>query len=386
MESEGNSTIQTLGHADTSSNFTPGHYPNIFDGTPEDTSEFQQAVGMVHITCQADTSGIIRAMHSMDNSNWFADEIPYPGVTDTGQDISIGTSIYIRKDIKAKWYKTQFEHQNTDPNSECNLNIQTRYHSATTPAEPHFVKIYPTVPIDINIAQQDLSYVTVSGHVNITNDPVNINISQQDLPYLTVSGSVNVLDTVTVSLSAVTISNDPLNINITQQDLPYVTVSGQVTIPDTVTVSLSSVTISNDPLNINITQQDLPYLTVSGQVTIPSLNLDQSPIPHVWESDEVTDASLIVSTPVVIYTIDCMDFAPDPRYVRLYDKIGTITSTDRPKMTLTALADSECKRQYLPNGLQFNNGLQIKVTRGRPYNDDHLASDGDVLISITYSV
>lgn len=149
MESVGNSIIQTLGYADTSSNFTPGNFPNIFDGTPEDTANY----GMVYITCHADASGIIRAMHSMDNSTWdFIDVINYPGVTDTGLDISIGTTIQIKKDLKANWYKSQFEYQDTDPSAECNLRMYTVFHTAATPAEPHFVKLYPTVPIDVTIS------------------------------------------------------------------------------------------------------------------------------------------------------------------------------------------------------------------------------------------
>lgn len=129
MESEGNGTIQTLGYADASSSSTTGYYPNMFDGTPQETTNF----GAVYIICQADASGILRAMHSMDNSTWdFTDTIEYPGTS-----ASIGDTINVRKDIKAKWYKTQFEHQDTSVGAECNVRLQTLFQPAVTAAEPN---------------------------------------------------------------------------------------------------------------------------------------------------------------------------------------------------------------------------------------------------------
>lgn len=308
MESVGNSTIQTLGYVDASSDYTPGYYPHIFDGTPEDTVEH----GMVHITCHADTSGTIRAMHSIDNSIWdFTDTIPYPGVDDYGNDVSIGTTIHVRKDLKAKWYKTQFEYAGTDPSTECNLRLQTVFHPAATPGEPHFVKLYPTIDVCIGSS-------------------IDICVSN-----------------LTVSLA-------------------------------------SDITILNDPLNINIVQQDLSYITVSGSVTIPSLSLANDPIPQVWESDEIADTTVAVSSGFTLYTLHCMNFAPDYRFIKLYDISGTVTISDRPKMTLPVVADMPFNMQF-NNGLLFSNALQIRVTRCIKYTDTNLAEEGDVHLIVTYS-
>lgn len=383
MESEGNTTSLTLGHADASSSTltsilestnTPGYYPNIFDGTPVDTTTTNAqglGYGMVHITCQADASGYIRAMHSIDNSTWdFIDLIEYPG-----EDYEIGDARNYRKDIKAKYYKTQFIHLDNSVGAKCNLRLSTVFHPATTPAEKHDIQIINSVnPVDVCLVNTDVS-ITISPNITISNDPMNVNITQQDLSCVTVSGSVTVQD------HSVNIINDPINVNITQQDLGYINVSG-IAIPD-ITVSLSDVTIANEQLNINITQQDLSYVTVSGSVTIP--DFDPSPIPQVWESNEIGDTVTAVSTGLTLYTIHCMNFAPDYRFVKLYDLCGTVTIADRPKMTLPVVADVPYSMQF-PNGLLFSNSLQVKTTRCLRHDDPNNGEAGDVHFIVTYSV
>ena len=119
MESVGNTTIQILDGTSFTSTF--GYYPNIFDGTPQDTEGF----GTVNIICQADFSGTIKAMHSIDNSVWdITDIIDYPG-----NDISTGAALFAITPIKAKWYKTQYIH---DHDEQCNIRIQTILQPFTT--------------------------------------------------------------------------------------------------------------------------------------------------------------------------------------------------------------------------------------------------------------
>jgi hypothetical protein len=118
--SVGNSATITLGYVDTSSTYTAGYAPNLFDGTPENVSEY----GMVHVTCHADASGVIKTMHSIDTCVWdFTESTLY-------QDTSVSIGVHIRKDLKAKWYKTQFLHEDTTVGNECNLRIQTMFHPA----------------------------------------------------------------------------------------------------------------------------------------------------------------------------------------------------------------------------------------------------------------
>ena len=256
MESEGNSTIQTLGYKDTTSQYTSGYFPYMFDGTPADTSGYSAA----HITCHADASGIIRLLHSIDNSIWdVTEEVPYASGT-----------IHIKKDIKCRWFKAQFEHLNEDPDAECNLRMQTIFHR--------------------------------------DNAVSNVNIVGVDIGGSGSGGG-----------------------------------GGGGTGP----------------------------IFVAG------------PIPSVWESDELADVSLVVSDPLVVYTIHCMNFAPDYRFVKLYDISGTVSGTDRPKLTLPVVADVPYHMQF-PNGLQFSNALQVKATRGIRYDDVNLASAGDVHLIVTY--
>lgn len=396
MESVGNSTIQTLGYADASSSSTLGYYPNIFDGTPQDTTQY----GMVHITCQADASGIIRAMHSIDNSLWdFIDTINYPG-----EDASIGQCIHVRKDLKAKWYKTEFIHANTDTESECNLRLQTVFHPAATPAEPHDVKLFPTIDvcigtsidlsvnsldvcvsfpdtIDVNIVQQDASYLTVSGPVILAGQSAPITVGIDSVSTIVDVCVVNPFDIASISnpvdVNVLTVSfgSDTINVNVINQDLDYINVSGTVIIDN-------CINIGN---NVNVTV-DNSYITVSGTVNVRdlSVNTTTTPISQVWQSDEISDTVTVSETSLVLYTVHCMNFAPDYRFVKIYDTCGTITASDRPKMTLPVVADVPYNMQF-PNGLQFNNALQVKATRCLRYNDVNLAEEGDVHLILTYS-
>jgi hypothetical protein len=453
MESEGNTTIQTLGYADASSSTTPGYYPNIFDGTPEDTV----AYGMVHITCQADASGTIKAMHSIDNSVWdFIDTIPYPG-----SDSCIGNAINIRRDLKAKWYKTQFIHEDSDVSSECNLRLTTVFHPATTPAEKHDVRLTQTVEVCLNKSVIDVCMVntvmTVSGRVGIdgldlsggflyiSNDPLNVNIVGQDLSYLTISGISVTIPSISISLADVTITNDPLNVNITQQDLSFVTISGQVTSPELlarlddicvntstipeilvklgdicvntgtmpdIIVKLGDICVNTGAIpdiivklgDICINTGAIPDIIVKlGDICVNTGSLSEilltlgdicnntnslvtlnDPIPQVWESDEIGDTVTAVASQLTVYTIHCMNFAPDYRFIKLYDLSGTVTITDRPKMTLPVVADVPYNMQF-PNGLLFNNSLQVRATRCLRYDDANLAEQGDVHMIVTYS-
>ena len=115
MESEGNSIIQTL---DASLSITtPGFYPNIFDGTPQDTTGYNS----VRILCTANCSGYIKAMHSIDNSLWDINyNIDYPGSATV-----LGQPLFVTRPVQAKWYKTQFINPNDTP---CDLRIQTMLH------------------------------------------------------------------------------------------------------------------------------------------------------------------------------------------------------------------------------------------------------------------
>lgn len=118
MESEGNSIIHVLGASVAST--TPGFYPHIFDGTPQDTTGYNS----VRILCSANRAGVIKVMHSIDGNLWDVTEsIDYPGA-----DLSIGQPLYAIRALQTKWYKTQFI--NNDSVS-CELRLQTMLQNQT---------------------------------------------------------------------------------------------------------------------------------------------------------------------------------------------------------------------------------------------------------------
>lgn len=118
MESVGNTTIQNLDVSSSSISSTSGYYSSVFDGTPQDTTGYDS----VHIICNSTKEGLIRVMHSIDNSVWdLTDTENYPG-----SDVSVGGSKFVQKPIKAKWIKTQFV--NLDLDFSADIRFQTMLH------------------------------------------------------------------------------------------------------------------------------------------------------------------------------------------------------------------------------------------------------------------
>ena len=278
MESVGNSTIQILDASSSTTTF--GYYTNIFDGTPQDTENY----GTAHIIVSSNQPGIINAMHSMDREYWdITDSFSYPFVN---EDVSgqLGQAVYFDVATKAKWYKTQFINS---ADISCNLRLQTLLHPDSQP-----------------------------------------------LP-------------------------DPLNINLQEQEIPYVTVSGTVTLSEPPKIDISSFEVS--------------------------INAIPDPISKVWESDELVDLVQVESSKVSLFTIHGMNFAPDYRFIKLYNTNGPIPDSMKPKMTIPIVPDTPQNMQF-PNGLVFDQGLQIKATRCINFRDSNYGESGDVHIIITYNV
>ena len=274
MESVGNSTIQILDAS--SSTTTSGYYNNVFDGTPQDTDQY----GTAHIICSSDKPGIIKAMHSIDRETWdITDTILYPS-SYANKDFSVGEAMYIDIPTKAKWYKTQFINSS---DASCNLRLQTLLHPDAQPVA----------------------------------DPMNVNLVQQDVSFINISGSVGIVGAVPIEVSA------------------------------------------------------------------SQINLDTAPISKVWQSDEIEHITVIERRPIKLYTFHAMNFAPDYRFIKLYDKLEPLTTCDKPKMTIPLVADVPQNMQF-PNGLLFDTCLKVKVTRCLSWKDNNFAEGGDVHMMITY--
>lgn len=173
IESVGNSTIQTLDGSLATS--TEGYYVNVFDGTPLNTEGY----GSVYVNCTSDYSGNLKFMHSIDNSVWdIVDTVDYPG-----HDISLNTALYIGRTLKGNWYKTQYTNYSS---SACQLRIRTALHP----------NIVVNDPLNINITQQDLSYVTISGSTGSSSN-------SSPIPYVWQSYEIN--GTTTVRSTGLTI-------------------------------------------------------------------------------------------------------------------------------------------------------------------------------------
>jgi hypothetical protein len=149
----------------------------------------------------------------------------------------------------------------------------------------------------------------------------------------------------------------------------------------------------SDPMNINLVQQDVSFINVTGSVGITGsvpidissskIVMDTSPIAKVWESDEIVHITTVERRPIKLYTFHAMNFAPDYRFIKLYDKLEPLTTCDKPRMTIPLVADVPQNMQF-PNGLLFDNCLKVKVTRCLNWRDNNFAEGGDVHVMITY--
>ena len=139
-------------------------------------------------------------------------------------------------------------------------------------------------------------------------------------------------------------------------------------------------------VRVNIFEQD-SFVEISGFVDIRNqpITISHVPIPKIWESSDLNQFAEVESAAMVMYTLHCMNFAPDYRFVKLYDMSTTIDpEVDRPKFTIPIVADIPQNLQF-PAGLSFVNALQIRVTRCLAYTDTNMAEDGDVHVTVTYA-
>jgi hypothetical protein len=146
---------------------------------------------------------------------------------------------------------------------------------------------------------------------------------------------------------------------------------------DNIIPTTDVIIVNDQPIQVNI----------SGGSEISGANLTpESPITEVWESDEISGSVNVHNGTLKIHTIHGTNFAPDYRFLKLYDISGEIDfETDKPKLTIPLTSDTPHGRTFGEKGLIFNKGLTVSVTRLLKYNDQNMGSSGDVLASITYT-
>lgn len=287
------------------------------------TPKETEGYGSIRVLVLASRPGILYMKQSMDCSYWdVVDEHNYPGT-----EVSLNEGLFQSIPVKSKWYKTEFHNEHSGPND---IRLQTMLH-------------------------QD-SVISASDVVIINNEPIPVTISGFEIPPISVSfpeislGDVNVEFPEYMSVS---LMHQPIDVNV---DFP----------------DFFSVSLMHQPIDVNV-------------VNNTPVEAETAGITEVWESEEIEESTLIHDGALRLHTVHGTNFAPDYRFLKLYDIVGTIDPTiHKPRLTMPLSADKPHDRVFGERGLIFYNGLQVRVTRLAKPSDTELATAGDILASITY--
>ena len=298
--------------------------PHIFDGTPQNTSGYS----FINTIINADHAGQLKVRHSMDASVWdIVDSYSYPTA-----EAPLGTGMFNMTPIKALYCNVQFV--NTT-NVENNIRLQTLLTDGSIP------RVLAGDILDVCINNQPI-HVTVdnntSGNVTVVNTALNP---------VCISGNVHIVDP---------------SINVTVSNLNPISVSGNFHLVD-------------PSINVNIVN------------TQPiAVKFQDDPLDLVWESSEDFD-TLINGGPSRIFAVNVTNFAPDYRYVKLYDTAdvdGPEFEVVKPRITIPLPPDLPQNIQLGSKGLRFPNGIYVRITRLYAPTDHNMSTAGDVGLTVLF--
>jgi hypothetical protein len=354
MESVGNTTIQTL-DASTSSIFDST--PHIFDGTPQNTSGYS----FINTIINADHAGQLKVRHSMDATVWdITDTYTYPT---TG--VPLGTGLSTITPIKALYCNVQFVNTSDVSN---NIRLQTLLTDGSIP------RVLAGDTIDVCINHQPVrvtvenntggSQLSISGNVHIVDSSINVNVV--NTKPITVSGDFHLTDT---------------SINVNVVNPKAIAISGDVHLMDS---SVNVRVINTKPISVS---GDFHLIDTSINVNVVNVGpllVKEVPSDLVWEGYEEVN-NLIAGTASRIFTINATNFAPDYRYVKLYDSnAAPNVAAVKPRITIPLPPDLPQNIQLGSKGLKFPNGIYVRITRLYVSTDQNMSTAGDVGLTVIF--
>ena len=327
MESAGN-TITRILDASSSSNLADPT-PHIYIGTPQDTLGYDS----VYTLLTASTQGTLSTQFSIDGYDWDVSlNRAYPGLE------SPGSPLFLTDPIQARFVRTVFTNLSDVPNA---IRIQTVLHMSSALAPVAKDTSFGPVPMPVIFDRP----------VPVTVDtPLDINIFSQDAP---VSVSANILNRVDVNLA---------------QQSTQLNVSAQVL----------------NEVGVNILSQARP-LDVCAVILGQPINVTLPAATNVWDSIDVGTPALIPnSNGATLFTVACNNFAPDYRFIKIYDSSGPIDINRAIPILIVPAATDRLIERTFPTGLQFHNSIYISATRCVYANDPNMAQFGDIHVHLSW--
>lgn len=134
-----------------------------------------------------------------------------------------------------------------------------------------------------------------------------------------------------------------------------------------------------DPMKVYFDQP----VTISGDVTIRNPTAGDIIEPATaYQTSDISSNTIISASPKILYNLNATNFAPDYRYLKLYDKQSLVTNGDIPLYTVPLASDLPACIDF-PRGLKFTTGIVGRITRLLRATDTNYGDEEDVHLSIT---
>jgi hypothetical protein len=235
--------------------------------------------------------------------------------------VPLGTGLSTMTPVKALYCNVQFVNTSDASN---NIRLKTLLTDGSIP------RVLAGDTIDVCINHQPIR-VTVEGSTGGGGGSISI------------SGNVHIVDS---------------SINVNVVNTKPITVSGDFHLTDT-------------SINVNV-------------VNTGPLLVREVPSDLVWEGYDQFN-TLIAGTASRIFTINATNFAPDYRYVKLYDSnAAPNVATVKPRITIPLPPDLPQNIQLGSKGLNFPNGIYVRITRLYVSTDQNMSTAGDVGLTVIF--
>jgi urease beta subunit len=244
------------------------------------------------------------------------------------------TGLFTVTPVKALYCNVQFANTTTVEN---NIRLQTLLTDGSNP------RVLSGDVIDVCINNQPIS-VTLDGGIDIS----NVTVINTGANPVCISGNVHLTD-------------QSINVNVVNTGVKPVCISG----------------------NVHLTDQSINVNVVNTGANPVQVQFQETAMDKVWESS--TEFNTQVNGGAArIFTINATNFAPDYRYVKLYDSVTAPNITVKPRITIPLPPDLPQNIQLGSKGLRFAQGIYVRITRLYAPNDQNMSTAGDVGLTVIF--
>ena len=220
--------------------------------------------------------------------------------------------------------------------------------------------------------------------------PIEVNVTNQLATESTVSQLLKPMDTLNSinSVNIIGVVDTVLHCNVS--NFPTMqTVSGAVTVSNAVAISNPSLNVNTGLNPLTDSQLRQSPIPITGNVNA-TFTSNPDDLSFILISTATTNANVLKNSAGTLSNIklnldvDTGLFAGIKySYLKIYDKATTPTSSDTPKL-LFKLSNGADFTLQSTNGIKFNNGISIRITRNIAFNDNTAIGVNEVIGSFIF--